>query len=91
MLDSGADDESLVPSVSPTVGNCQDMIPNATQASLDKYSLSVLSVKYTICRVVISLPDGDTPVILKGRAPIILIPVLFAAVIDMLTRYRLDL
>jgi hypothetical protein len=37
--------DSVVSSASPTVGNCQDMIPKALHASLERKSLSVLSVK----------------------------------------------
>ena len=58
------------------------------QACLDKKTLSVESVKYTIWRVLSVDPDGDVPDSSSGRAPIMLIPLLFAAVISMVTGSR---
>ena len=38
-------DDSVVSSASPTVGNCHEIIPKALHDSLERKSLSVLSVK----------------------------------------------
>lgn len=90
MLVSDGDD-SVLPSASPTVGNCQEIIPKALHASLERKSLSVLSVKYMIWRVVSFDPAGDSPVIRSGIAPMMLMLLLLAAVMDILTGYRSDL
>ena len=79
---------SLIPSVSPIVGNVLEMRPSLMQASLDRKSLLVTGVMYIICLVVMGDPVGDTPVMRNGMAPSISIPLLLAAVMCMLTGMR---
>ena len=79
---------SLVSSVSPMVGKFDDMRPRALQACWDKNILLVEGVKYTICLVASFTPEGDIPVMRNGRAPMMIIPSLFAADIFIETGIR---
>ena len=90
--DSGsADTLSLDDNVSPIVGKFLEIMPSIVHACFDMNSLLVESVKYTIWRVVGSMPDGDVPVKHRGRAPMMFIALLLAAVICILAGTRDDL
>ena len=85
MDESGVIGVSVLLDVSPIVGKFLDMIPRAAQACLDRNVLLVESLKYTNCLVDRIAPDGEVPVILSGSAPMMFIPLLFAAFIFILT------
>ena len=71
--------------LSPIVGKWLEMMPRATQACLERNSLSVEVVKYTIWRVSSVSFEGEVPEILMARAPMMSMGPLLAAVIFMVT------
>lgn len=88
MADSGFVTLLLITRVSPIVGNLSDISPSEEQACLDRNNLLVAGVKYTISLVLIVEPVVDTPDMRRGRAPMMSIPLLLAAVIVILTGIR---
>ena len=62
-----------------------EISPRVIQACLERNNLLVVSVKYTISRVVSDVPEGDVPVSRSGKAPMILMSLLLAADIFMET------
>ena len=81
MADSGFVTLLLITRVSPIVGNLSDISPSEEQACLDRNNRLVAGVKYTISLVLIVEPVVDTPDMRRGRAPMMSIPLLLAAVI----------
>ena len=76
---------------SPIVGKLLGIICRATQACLDRNSLLDDVVKYTICLVARSAPDGEQPDMRSTNAPTMSIRLLLAAVILIETGLKCDL